>query len=249
MLLRRVVTRFVFSLLVVALLGVSVAQLSISGPRELSVPAGERVVVPFTIRNATGGPIEARLFLQDIVQFADGGVTFLEAGSLPESIYHLLSFEALVVKVPAASAMIVDGVVSVPQDAAGGFWGVVGVDVAEGSNGPGLRVRHALITSLVVEGVTRRDVGMRDVVQEGRFISFLVVNDGEALERVEVTGVFHAGSGLVAEASTSISVHPGNSLEGSFAVPESLPAGVYSVLVSSSSGGEPRLLTVAVEGE
>lgn len=233
------------ALLALLLAPTAAAQLNITGPRDLTLAPGSETRITYQVSNDLPTAVDAILFFQDVLQLPDGAITYLDAGSLPASIHPLLTFEASEVQVPPNGSVTVPVTVRVPEDATGGYWGVIGVDTRPDplqQNQVGLRVRYAMVTKLDVEGKSTRLVRLHDlqhqVSEQGSFIVFTLENAGDTYERPHITAEFHTAQGAAGATERAFVVHPGNLLEARLPLPDSLPEGSYGVRLTVRLDGQ-----------
>lgn len=224
------------------------ADVFISGPRTLDLKPGASETVEYVLTNSGDESVRATLFTNDYLQAPDGSMVHAPALSLPQSLARFMKFNQTAFVVPAKSSVTARVNVSVPMNAAGGYWGVVGVDAetppvkGTGANAVGIHVRYAMVTALNVSGTVKHAISIQNVASVGDKPELQVTfqNTGNAYERISLRVVYqNVATGASVEYTRPYVVLPG-SVDLAVPVPASLPAGSYAVFVTGEYAGGAR---------
>jgi len=231
----------------------AVAQVAITGPQDLTLPPGAETTVTYQVVNDLPTPVEAVLLLQDVLQLSDGAITYLPPGRLQTSIHQLLAFETTSVRVPANDRVDVTATLRAPENATGGYWGVIGVDAIDPQRPGhlGARALFSIVTKLDIEGASTRAVHLRDLAYEHTgqraLVTFTLVNAGDTYERARLTIELHGPGGVAGQVTRTLPVHPNKVVPARIPLPDPLPAGEYQARVTLEADGlEPHEHTLTI---
>lgn len=232
------------------LLGVAAAQVSITGPRELDLQPGETRTVEYVLSNPGDAPVPAVVFMNDYMQQPDGSLVHIPGKTLPGSFSRIASMDRLEYTIPAKGTVVVPVVVSMPKTPAGGYWGVVGVDIlnnpaAGGNNEVGFKIRYAMVTAVTVGGVTQHEVSIDNLsgnTQKGSTsIAVTLSNTGTAYERYAMKLSIVDLQGKTVETQVSSVVLPGLTVDVNVPVPVKLASGTYAVFATLMYAGDQQV--------
>jgi|GEM_PF-6447502 len=232
----------------------ALASVTISGPRTVDLKPGETRTVEYTLKNMGDKPATATVFFNDYTQMPDGSLSHIPARSLPQSLFAFASFSQTTFNVPANGAVVVPMKVSVPKNAAGGYWGVIGVNtpppaaVSGAKNTVGVHVRYAMVTTVEV-GTIKSDVRITNLAatrnEAGKpAMSLTVTNNGNAYERYELKLTYQNAKGEKVEDKQNLVVMPGLSVDLTLPVPAKLGAGTYGVFATATYREDARAQAV-----
>ena len=220
----------------------ALAEVNISGPRNLELEPGETYTAEYTLANNSDETVQATVFFNDYAQLPDGSLLHVPANSLPHSLFNIASFDRLEYILPPKSSVTFPLRISVPQEALGGYWGVIGVETPppptpEGQNAVGIHVRYAVVTALDIAGQAYSELridNLAPTTTDGgqAAISLTVTNAGNVYERFELNLTFESASGESLSSSQPFVALPGQSIDLVLPVPEDLPAGNYGVFAT-----------------
>ena len=220
------------------------AEVTITGPRDLELEPGVSHTAEYTLTNSGDETVQATVFFNDYAQMPDGSLVHVPAKSLPQSLFNLATFERLEYTLPPQSRTVVPLNITVPEDALGGYWGVVGVETSppptpEGQNAIGLHVRYAMVTALDIVGQARSELRIENLAstttEAGEAaVSPTVTNVGNVYERFDLQLTFESPSGKSHVSTHPLVALPGQSIDLVLPVPEELPAGNYGVFATLS---------------
>ncbi|GGL95019.1 hypothetical protein GCM10010840_36360 [Deinococcus aerolatus] len=242
-------TKYLITLALLACASNALADLNVSGPRDLNLKPGEARSVDYLLTNTGDAPVRATVFFNDYIQGPDGSLSHVPARSLPQSLFRVASFPNRDYLIPAKSSVVVPLKVQVPAEALGGYWGVIGVDseaaAASGAkNSVGIRVRYAMVTALTVDGRSKHALSIQNLVsgkdKAGKpTLNLTVANDGNTYERYDLKVVFQVPGGKPVEVTKPMVILPGVTIDLALDVPSTLPAGTYAVFaVATAATGE-----------
>jgi uncharacterized membrane protein len=231
-------------LVAMSLSSAALAEVTISGPRHLELEPGSTHTAEYTLANSGDEAVQATVFFNDYAQMPDGSLVHVPAKSLPQSLFNIASFDRLEYTLPPQSSRVVPLRITVPEDALGGYWGVVGVETPppptpEGQNTLGLHVRYAMVTALDITGQAQSEVRIDNLAATtteagAAAVSLTITNVGNLYERFELTLTFESTSGESHVATHSSVALPGQSIDLVLPVPAELPAGNYAVFATLS---------------
>ena len=219
----------------------ALSQVTISGPRSLDLNPGETRTVEYTITNTGEESVQAEVFYNDYAQMPDGSLVHIPAGSLPQSLFNLAQFERLEYVLPPQSSTTVPLQISVPADALGGYWGVVGVETPppptpEGQNAVSFNVRYAMVTAVDVSDQAQHAISIDNLTgqasAEGTSVVVTIRNAGTSYERYELDLTFESVTGASQTTSHSSVILPGMTVDLALPVPDDLTAGSYGVFAT-----------------
>jgi hypothetical protein len=236
------------------------AQVAVTSPavQEHDARPGERYQGTIRVRNTTGRPQQARIYLADYAFQADGVTRYGAPGSSPRSNAAWITVSPSSVTVPAGQEVTVAYSVAVPEGRplTGTFWSMVMVealgDGAPAAGAPrgarvslGVRptIRYGVQVATTIAGTGTRKAEFAGTRAEGsaagKALEFDVLNSGDLAFRPALrlelfdeqgapAGKFEAKRGLV---------YPGTSVRQRFEL-GALPAGTYQALVVADTGGD-----------
>jgi uncharacterized membrane protein len=226
-------------LLLMALGGIAFAKVTIDGPRTVEMAPGESQTVLYTISNDGEEPVEARIFFNDYVQQSNGTLQHIPAASLPQSLFGIADFGATEYVLAPGGSAAVPLTITVPQEPAGGYWGVIGVEAPPPppANGQGnaltFNIRYAMVTSIEVTGVAHHEVSIDNLsaldAGDEELIIVTIRNSGNAYQRFELAISFEGAGGVSETIQVRDVVLPGLTIDYTVQVPSDLPAGPYGV--------------------
>jgi uncharacterized membrane protein len=225
-------------LLLLALGGTAFAKVNIDGPRTVEMAPGESQTVLYTISNDGEEPVEARIFFNDYAQQSNGLLQHIPAGSLPQSLFGIADFGATEYVLAPGESATVPLTIAVPEEPAGGYWGVIGVEAPppprDGQgNALNFNIRYAMVTSIEVTGVAHHEVSIDNLSAldaEGQEIIVVTIrNSGNAYQRFELTISLEGAAGMSETIQARDVVLPGLTIDYAVQVPNDLPAGPYGV--------------------
>jgi hypothetical protein len=210
------------------------------------------------LRNPTGQPHEARIYLSDYAFQADGSTTYAAPGTAARSSAAWATVSPSRVTVPAGGEATVAYTVAVPagRPLAGTFWSMVMVETApdeptaalprEGRVRVGVRtaMRYGVQLATTIRGTGAASAAFASPQAQAaagghRTLRFDVLNDGDLAYRPHVRLELFDADGAPRgrwEAERGL-LYPGTSLRQSFDL-GALPAGTYQALVVADAGGE-----------
>jgi uncharacterized membrane protein len=225
-------------LLLLALGGTAFAKVNIDGPRTVEMAPGESRTVLYTISNDGEEPAEARIFFNDYAQQSNGRLQHIPAASLPQSLFGIADFGATEYVLAPGESATVPLTITVPEEPAGGYWGVIGVEApppprdGEG-NALTFNIRYAMVTSIEVTGVAHHEVSIDNLsaldTNDQEIIVVTIRNSGNAYQRFELAISFEGAGGVSETIQARDVVLPGLTIDYAVQVPNDLPAGPYGV--------------------
>lgn len=232
---------------------VASAQLVVSSEtvqEETALP-GERYDGRVRVLNSGSDPIEVEIYQTDYLFQSDGKTEYPEAGTLARSNASWIRVSPATAVIPAGEEVGFAYTVSVPTgELAGTYWSMLMVEpladaasLARSEDGLSVRtvVRFGVqVATHIREGAEHRldIVGARvHADEEGRRLSFSLVNEGTAAYRPVVAVELYdtAGAMVAAESVERGLVYPGTSALQEFDL-SALPDGTYRALVVVDTG-------------
>ena len=237
------------TLALLTLLSTAYADVYISGPRTLSLKPGTSDTAEYTLTNSGDTAIRATVFTNDYLQAPDGSLVHAPALSVPQSLARFLKFSQTAFVVPGKGTVSVRANISVPANASGGYWGVIGVEgetpvvKANTANAVGIRVRYAMVTALEVVGSVKHALSIENLAQGPAGAPSLQVtlrNAGNAYERVSLRVAYQdAATGQTVEDTRPYVVLPGT-VDLIVPVPVTVAAGPKAVFVVAEYADDAR---------
>ena len=129
-----------------------------TGKIKLAVTPGETIVDTIPVHNTTDKPLEIRVYWQDFryTKPYNGSKEFLPAGSIDTSCSNWVNFKPKRFRLPPFGRMDVDYSVNVPENAEGGYYGVLFFESgADKVKGTGLSIVTRIGTLFFLETVDR----------------------------------------------------------------------------------------------
>jgi P pilus assembly chaperone PapD len=237
--LQQLLTSAVIALTMLA--GAAHGEVNISGPRTVEMRPGETRTVEYTVFNSGDEPVQATVFFNDYAQQPDGALQHVPARVLPQSLFHVAEFERLDFVLPAGASAQVPMTISLPANARGGYWGVIGVESPPppspvGANAVAFNIRYAMVTSLEVEGVVEHDLAIENVgavTEEGRTSTVVTVrNAGSSYERFRLSLKLEGPRGMLASFEEAFVILPNMTIDLPFGLPATLEPGTYGIFAT-----------------
>lgn len=217
----------------------ALAKVNIDGPRTVQMAPGETRTLQYTITNDGEEQVEARIFFNDYAQRSNGSLQHIPAGSLPQSLFAIAEFGPTEYVLAPGARAVVPLTVTMPEEASGGYWGVVGVETppAPAREGEGnalsFNIRYAMVTSVEVSGVIHHEVSIDNlstVSNEGEeAIVVTIRNSGNGYQRFELILDLEGPEGASENMRVRAVVLPGLTIDYLVQVPDHLPSGAYGV--------------------
>jgi uncharacterized membrane protein len=253
--------RSIFWLVVVVHAGTALAQVSIGGPSSVRVEPGETRTLEYTITNRGDEEVQARVFYNDYAQRPSGTLEHIPANSLPRSLFRIAEFGPTEYILPPGASATVPLTVTVPEEPAAGYWGVIGVEtppppVPGAGNEVVFNIRYAMVTALEIEGLARHGLAIDNIStiagEDSQAVVITIRNSGNVYQRFDLTLDFAGPSGSAATLKESGVVLPGQTIDYAVSVPPDLPPGTYGVfaVIDYQRGMRAEAVTtVRVEAE
>lgn len=216
----------------------ALAKVNIDGPRTVQMAPGETRTLRYTISNDGEDQVEASIFFNDYAQRSNGSLQHIPAASLPQSLFAVAEFGPTeYVLAPGASA-VVPLTVTIPEEAEGGYWGVIGAETpppprnGEG-NAVAFNIRYAMVTSIEITGVIQHDVSIDNLSPLSNAgeeaIVVTIRNSGNGYQRFELSLDLEGPEGVSESIGVRGVVLPGLTIDYVVQVPDHLPDGGYGV--------------------
>ncbi|MFC1577022.1 hypothetical protein ACFL3N_01645 [Candidatus Omnitrophota bacterium] len=233
-------------------------KLNIDPPRvEINVKPGEETSGYVNVLNYDEkGMIHVKAYAQDLVYLPDGSNDFLPLESTPWSMSDFIKIGPTEFDIPAGSNEMVRYIVSVPEEAKGGFYGVVFFEVATPPSeftgaGANVNVRLGSIFLLTVEGTEAVEAKLKaiDIAGPGEEtpldISVTVYNGSNILVRpfgsVKIIGMDKTIVAEIPMNKKKGGIFPRTNGKFSSQYEKKLKAGDYFAQVVLDYGGEVLL--------
>lgn len=156
------------------------------GKVKLTIKAGETITGFITLRNDSNTDIPLRAYFGDFVYIPpfDGSKKFLPLGATESSCGEWVSFSPQEFTLPALTKRQINYVIKVPQDASGGYYGVLFFETAPGKpeEGKGLQIITRIGSLFFLETEDRiKRASLNDLSIEEDSIQAHFVNSGNVI--------------------------------------------------------------------
>lgn len=215
----------------------------------LTIKPGEKIVDTIVLQNASNENILLKAYFEDLVYPPpfEGIREARPLGSTPWSFGGWASVAPAEFILPASGKIPVTYIFNVPQDAEGGYYGVLlferGSKASE-TAGLGIDVKIRTGTRFFLETKNRKkEAKIEDavLVKEGMRSSLL--NTGNVLLVSKVSWhIINAKDIIVKRAELKRYIPPGEKVSFTVNLPEDLPSGTYTLLIICDSGERKPLI-------
>ena len=157
------------------------------GKVNVLVHPGEQISDAVTVSNTTGKTVKARIYWEDFSYQSpfDGAKKFAPAGTLKTSLASWVKFSPRDVVLPAFGKVNISYVIDVPQNASGGYYGVLFVEPQNtlmGEGDKGVRIITRVGSLFFVEtGDRNKTASLADVSIQGKKLKARLRNSGNVV--------------------------------------------------------------------
>ena len=237
-----VIRKYVLIALFLCLLaGTAHAQLFLEeGKVVLPVSGGEHVNKSFTLHNTSSKELEVRVYLEDF-QYEppyDGTKSFVPAGTGKASISKWISFRPQIFKIPSLGTQKIEYSISVPENAQGGYYGVIFFETMDDplKNKEGVSVVTRVGGLLFIESKDKiKKATLENIELTNHLISGHFINQGNTVLIPRMTYNIMDKEGLVLDRGElkKIYVPPGASAEWNVLIPKNLKVKNCSMVINT----------------
>lgn len=225
------------------------------GKVSLTVKPGETITDEINIHNTSATPFTVRLYWEDFTYEPPytGAKSFSPPGTTERSAAKFVQFTPTTANLEAFGKQKIRYSINVPQDAEGGYYGVLFVEkgggTIEGRAGVEVIARVGSIFFIETESSSRASE-WKDVRVEAGALKGSVVNQGNVILTPKGTYYILNSEGLVEARDRLETLYLPPGAEGEFviALPNNVAAGAYELILTyDMDGGTSRVLEATLD--
>lgn len=174
-----------FILVLTAWAGDAAAQLLMEKSRvEMTVTPGETIVDSMILHNTGGQPADVKIYWQDFTYLPpyDGEKKFSQPGTSEYTMGEWITYSPQLMTLPPQGKREINYTIRVPEDAKGGYYGVLFFEqgLGYGTTSTGVNIITRLGSLFFIESSDRnRDAAVKDVAINQKFIEGKFENKGD----------------------------------------------------------------------